>query len=54
MKKTIILIIFATMSIFGYSQDCFRFNDYKADNERIITNEAYPEVVFMGNSITEN
>lgn len=54
MKKTIILIIFATMSIFGYSQDWFRFNDYKADNERIITNEAYPEVVFMGNSITEN
>ena len=54
MKKTIILIIFATMSIFGYSQDWFRFNDYKADNERIIANEAYPEVVFMGNSITEN
>ena len=54
MKKTIILIIFATMSLFGYSQDWFRFNDYKADNERIIANEAYPEVVFMGNSITEN
>ena len=55
MKKTILLIIFATMSIFGYSQkDWFRFNDYKADNERIIANEAYPDVVFMGNSITEN
>ena len=54
MKKTIILFIFATMSIFGYSQDWFRFNDYKADNERIIANETYPEVVFMGNSITEN
>jgi lysophospholipase L1-like esterase len=54
MKKTIILIIFATMSIFCYSQDWFRFNDYKADNERIIANEAYPDVVFMGNSITEN
>ena len=54
MKKTILLIIFATMSIFGYSQDWFRFNDYKAENERIIANEAFPEVVFMGNSITEN
>lgn len=54
MKKSIILIIFATMSLFGYSQDWFRFNDYKADNERIIANEAYPDVVFMGNSITEN
>ena len=39
----------------GYSQkDWFRFNDYKADNERIIANEEYPDVVFMGNSITEN
>ena len=54
MKKSIILIIFATMSLFGYSQDWFRFNDYKADNERIIANKDYPEVVFMGNSITEN
>ena len=42
------------MSIFGYSQDWFRFNDYKADNERIIANQEFPEVVFMGNSITEN
>ena len=42
------------MSISSYSQDWFRFNDYKADNERIIANEAYPDVVFMGNSITEN
>ena len=42
------------MTISGYSQDWFRFNDYKADNERIIANEKYPEVVFMGNSITEN
>ena len=54
MKKAFILIIFTTMTLFGYSQDWFRFNDYKADNERIIANEAYPEVVFMGNSITEN
>ena len=42
------------MSVLGNAQDWFRFNDYKADNERIIANKAYPEVVFMGNSITEN
>ena len=54
MKKVFLLIIFTTMTLFGYSQDWFRFNDYKADNERIISSEAYPEVVFMGNSITEN
>ena len=54
MKKTITLFFFVTMSLFAYSQDWFRFNDYKADNERIIANEAYPDVVFMGNSITEN
>ena len=54
MKKTTIIIILLAMSITGYSQDWFRFNDYKADNERIIANEEYPEVVFMGNSITEN
>ena len=54
MKKTIIIIFLLTMSIFGYSQDRFRFNDYKADNERIIANQEFPEVVFMGNSITEN
>lgn len=42
------------MSISCYSQDWFRFNDYKADNGRIIANREYPEVVFMGNSITEN
>ena len=54
MKKTIVILMLLTMSMFGYSQDWFRFNDYKADNERIIANKAYPEVVFMGNSITEN
>ena len=42
------------MSIFGYSQDWFGFNRYQADNERIITSGNYPEVVFMGNSITDN
>ena len=54
MKKTLILIIFATMSFFGYSQDWFGFNRYRADNERIIASGNYPEVVFMGNSITDN
>lgn len=54
MKKTFFIIILLTMSMFGYSQDWFRFNDYKADNERIIASKEYPQVVFMGNSITEN
>ncbi len=54
MKKTFILIILATMSIFGYSQDWFGFNRYGANNERIIASGNYPEVVFMGNSITDN
>lgn len=53
MKKYIILIILATMSFFGYSQDWFGFNRYQADNERIIASGDYPEAVFMGNSITE-
>ena len=42
------------MSIFGYSQDWFGFNRYKADNELIMASKAYPDVVFMGNSITDN
>ena len=54
MKKRFILIIFATMSFFGYSQDWFGFNRYRADNERIIASGNYPKVVFMGNSITDN
>ncbi|MBR3492443.1 MAG: hypothetical protein IKH44_09125 [Bacteroidales bacterium] len=53
MKKSIILIIFLSMSFFGYSQDWFGLNRYQADNERIIASGDYPEVVFMGNSITE-
>ena len=54
MKKTTILFIFMTMSFLGYSQDWFGFNRYRADNERIVTNGDFPEVVFMGNSITDN
>ncbi len=53
MKKFILLIISVTMTFFGYSQDWFGFNRYQADNERIIASGDYPEVVFMGNSITE-
>lgn len=56
MKKTFISLILTTMSIFAFSQtqDWFGFNRYKADNEKIIQNGNYPDVVFMGNSITDN
>ena len=54
MKKTVFLVFLLAMSIFGFSQDWFGFNRYKADNERIIASKDYPEVVFMGNSITDN
>lgn len=42
------------MSYFGFSQDWFGFNRFKADNDRIKASGNYPKVVFMGNSITEN
>ena len=54
MKKTFILIFLTTMTLAGYSQDWFGFNRYRADNERIIKSSDFPDVVFMGNSITEN
>jgi hexosaminidase len=54
MKRFIVVVVLLTMCLFGYSQDWFRFKDYKADNERVIADKAYPEVVFMGNSITES
>ena len=47
------IMLLSSITMFGYSQDWFRFNDYKADNERIIADKDYPEVVFIGNSITE-
>lgn len=53
MKKLAITLILTTMSIFGFAQDWFGFDVYKTDNERIIAEKDYPEVVFMGNSITE-
>ena len=47
-------MIFLIMAFFGFSQnDWFGFNRYKVDNERIIKSGEFPEVVFMGNSITE-
>ncbi len=55
MRKTTFIILFTTMTIFGFSQeDWFGFNRFRADNERIAKSGDYPEVVFMGNSITEN
>ena len=54
MRKTTFIILFTTMTIFGFSQeDWFGFNRFKADNERIAESDDFPEVVFMGNSITE-
>ena len=54
MKKTAFIILMLTMTVYGFSQeDWFGFNRYRADNERIIKSGEYPEVVFMGNSITE-
>ncbi len=41
------------MAFSCFSQDWFGFNRFRADNERIIKNGEFPEVVFMGNSITE-
>lgn len=56
MKKTIFTLVFVTMAVFSFSQskDWFGFDRYKADNEKIIENKNFPEVVFMGNSITDN
>lgn len=55
MKKTAFIILLLTMTIFGFAQeDWFGFNRFKVDNERIMKSGEFPEVVFMGNSITEN
>lgn len=53
MRKTFILILLTVMTLSSYSQDWFGVNRYKADNARIIEEHDYPEVVFIGNSITE-
>lgn len=54
MKKTTLIILFTIMTLSGFAQEnWFGFNRYRADNERIIASGEFPEVVFMGNSITE-
>ena len=54
MKKATFIITFLIMTFSVFSQDdWFGFNRYKTDNERIIKRREFPEVVFMGNSITE-
>ena len=43
------------MTFSSFAQDDrFGLTRYKADNERVIQGGEFPEVVFMGNSITEN
>ena len=54
MKKTTLLFLLAMVTFSSFAQDWFGFNRYKADNMRIIENKDYPDVVFMGNSITDN
>lgn len=54
MKKLFLITVLMTMSFLCFSQDWFGFNRYKADNDIIIANKEYPDVVFMGNSITDN
>ena len=54
MKKLSLIVVLMTMSFFGFAQDWFGFNRYKADNEQILASKNYPKVVFMGNSITDN
>ena len=54
MKKATFIILMLSMSVFGFSQDDWvGFGRYKAENERIAKGGQSPEVVFMGNSITE-
>ena len=55
MRKTTLIIILTAMWSSGYAQkDWFGFNRYKADNDSIIASGKSPDVVFIGNSITDN
>ena len=55
MRKTTLILILTAMWFSGFAQkDWFGFNRYKADNDSIIASGTFPEVVFMGNSITDN
>ena len=54
MQRVTLIIFFLIMTVTGFSQeDWFGAERFKADNERIAKNGDFPEVVFMGNSITE-
>ena len=54
MKKTAFIILFLTMTVFCFSQDDWAgLSRYRADNGRVLESGELPEVVFMGNSITE-
>lgn len=53
MKKVLFLFLMAT-TLCSFSQDYFYFSKYDSINQAIIANKDFPEVVFMGNSITEN
>ena len=55
MRKTTFIIVLLAMWYSGFAQkDWFGFNRYKADNDSIIASGTFPDVVFMGNSITDN
>lgn len=63
MRKTLLISVLILLSNFLLAQkaeyrelmeqDWANLKKYKAENEKIIENKNYPEVVFMGNSITE-
>lgn len=54
MKKALLLLTFIAINLCLFSQDYFYFSKYDSINQAITANKNYPEVVFMGNSITEN
>ncbi|MBO2545721.1 SGNH/GDSL hydrolase family protein [Salegentibacter sp. BDJ18] len=64
MKKVILISVVILLSNFSFSQkteypelmeqDWANLKKYKTENEKIIETKNYPDVVFMGNSITED
>ncbi|APS40178.1 MULTISPECIES: SGNH/GDSL hydrolase family protein [Salegentibacter] len=63
MKKVILISVVILLSNFSFAQkteygelmeqDWANLKKYKTENEKIIETKNYPDVVFMGNSITE-
>lgn len=63
MKKVILISVVILLSNFSFAQkteyrelmeqDWANLKKYKTENEKIIDTKNYPDVVFMGNSITE-